>query len=135
MLKLAARRSAQPFHHIAPILLPVVDFEIIVVIAVIDQSAAVNITSQISGEHGRGAHIQQQALGGDAFGKDDLMFVKQQLEIIHEPAIDPGHGCAVDQMLGLDQNLAAAGADFINALIDEQPVIRADHQIVQIVQG
>lgn len=85
--------------------------------------------------HGRaGAGVDQRRFRGDSLGIDDLMRVKEQLEIIDKSAVLPDHGVAVDQMTRLDQQLGPACAQLVRALIDEQAVVGADHQIVEVVQ-
>ena len=43
--------------------------------------------AQVFGQDGAGAGVDQQRLGGDAFGIDNLVAVKQQLEIIDKAAV------------------------------------------------
>ena len=86
-------------------------------------------------QHGLGAAVDQHGFSGDPFGIDDLVAVKQQLEIIDKPAVLNAHCVAVDQMAHLDQQLGSTCAKAVFALIDEQTVVGADDQVAVIVQG
>ena len=88
-----------------------------------------------SGRAGRVRGVDQQGFGGDAFGEDDLVAVKQKLEVIDEPARLHPDAVAVDEVARAHEDFGAARADPVGALIDEQPVIGRDQQVVLIVQG
>jgi hypothetical protein len=52
-----------------------------------------------------GARVNQQGFGGDTFRIDDLMFIKQQLELVDKTTIAAIHTIAIDQMTDLHQHL------------------------------
>ena len=61
--------------------------------------------AHLIGNCGASARINQQRSCGDPFGVDNLVVVKQQLEIINKAAVALVNGTAIDQMADLDQHL------------------------------
>ena len=51
------------------------------------------------------AGVNLQGFGGDTFRIDNLMFIKQQLEIVDKTTIAAIHTIAIDQMTDLHQDL------------------------------
>ena len=51
------------------------------------------------------ARVNQQGFGGDTFRIDNLMFIKQQLEIVDKTTIVAIQAVSIYQMTNLDQHL------------------------------
>ena len=90
---------------------------------------------QFGRQGGARARIYQHAFGGNGFGIDNMVAVEQDLEIVYKATLLKGDRISIHQMPGLDQKLGPANADMIGALIDKQPMIGADQQVVFIVQN
>jgi len=80
------------------------------------------------------ALIKQQAFCGDAFGIDDLIFVKQQLVVFNKSIIPVIDVFAIHQVFGPHQCFGASCAQFILSLKDKQTVLSVNNQIMHIVQ-
>ena len=80
------------------------------------------------------ARVNEQGLGSDALGVDDLVLIKKQLEVVDKSTILLCDRFAIHQVTGFDKHLRAARAQSIAALIDEQAVVRTDHKVVGVVE-
>src|SRR6056297_885286 len=106
------------------------------------QMGARGMTRQSAGQRGVDivgkccaiARIDKQRFRGDALGIDDLMFVKENLEVVHETAILLNDGGSVYQVTRPHEKFVPPRTKGIRALVDKEPVIGADMQVIRIVE-
>ena len=64
-----------------------------------------------------------KALGRAAFGKDDLVPVEQDMDILHPLGLDPADAVVIDQMRGRDQHFFGAEQQLGPPTLHQHPVL------------
>ena len=67
--------------------------------------------------------VQEHGFGGDAFGVDDLVPVKQHFVVFDKAAFVADDCRFIDEMFDADQKLGSACADAVDALVNKQAVL------------
>ena len=92
----------------------------------------------LGGDFGRqardGGFGDQEALGGDALGIDDLVPVEDQREVIDEAALAQVDLLAVDEVAGGDEEFRGGHAGQALALVEEDAVVLRDDEVALVAE-